>query len=91
METLKKILKDVCEKSNLNIIKGDVHQFEPHGVTVFYILKESHISIHTWPEFSSAACDIFTCGEKDNILKAADLLLEKMKPKKVKKELIVRE
>ena len=34
------------------------HKFEPQGVTGFALLKDSHISIHTWPEHSLAKCDI---------------------------------
>ena len=39
-----------------------LHSFEPHGVTGFILLAESHFSIHTWPEYGYAAVDIFTCG-----------------------------
>jgi S-adenosylmethionine decarboxylase len=27
------------------------------------VLAESHITIHTWPEYSYAAVDVFTCGD----------------------------
>lgn len=27
------------------------------------VIAESHISIHTWPEYNYAAVDIFTCGD----------------------------
>lgn len=27
------------------------------------VIAESHVAIHTWPEYSYAAVDIFTCGE----------------------------
>ncbi len=32
------------------------------GVTGVLLLRESHISIHTWPEYGFAAVDIFMCG-----------------------------
>jgi S-adenosylmethionine decarboxylase len=32
-------------------------------VTGVLLLKESHISIHTWPEHGFAAVDVFMCGD----------------------------
>lgn len=39
-------------------------------------ISESHLSIHTWPEFGYAAVDIFTCGENFNARAAAELIIE---------------
>jgi len=40
-----------------------LHHFEPNGgVSGVAVLAESHISIHSWPEASYAAIDIFMCG-----------------------------
>ncbi len=41
-------------------------KFEPQGVTILYLLSESHFSIHTWPENKSIAIDFYHCGEKAN-------------------------
>jgi len=51
-----------CRKGKFSIINLNVHQFSPHGVTGVALLAESHMSIHTWPEYGYAAVDIFTCG-----------------------------
>jgi spermidine synthase len=29
------------------------------------VIEESHLAIHTWPEYGYAAVDLFTCGEMD--------------------------
>ena len=39
------------------------HKFDPQGLTMISLLKESHLSIHTWPENNSACIDLFTCGK----------------------------
>ena len=39
-----------------------VHQFSPQGVTATATLAESHIAIHTWPEYGYFAADLFFCG-----------------------------
>ena len=53
------------------------HRFEPQGVTGFALLKDSHVSIHTWPEHSIAKCDIFTCSYSTKPLDAVEYLKER--------------
>lgn len=42
------------------------HQFAPQGVSGVVVISESHLAIHTWPEFGYAAVDVFTCGQTVN-------------------------
>lgn len=44
---------------------GEVfHQFEPNGYTAVVCLSESHISIHTWPEYEKVNLDIYLSNYK---------------------------
>jgi S-adenosylmethionine decarboxylase proenzyme len=66
VEPLRTILVDAAVRGRATIYHQYWHQFEPWGVTGFLLLKESHISIHTWPEEDNfAAVDIFPCGPMD--------------------------
>lgn len=38
-------------------------KFDPYGLSIIYLLSESHFSIHTWPEFGACAIDFYHCGE----------------------------
>jgi len=49
--------------SGATIISHNFHKFSPHGVSGMVVIAESHVSIHSWPEYNYAAVDIFTCGE----------------------------
>jgi len=60
---IKQVLDTICEKENYSILGRLEHQFEPEGLTILYLLSESHISIHTFPEREYAALDIYTCRE----------------------------
>lgn len=65
------------------ILDSYFHQFgETNGVTGMILLKESHISIHTWPEYNYAAIDIFVCGSTFPD-KAIEHLKDFFKPEKV--------
>ncbi len=57
------------------------NKFEPQGVTAIALLAESHISIHTWPESSYSAVDIFTCGQNMLPELASQYLIETLKAK----------
>jgi S-adenosylmethionine decarboxylase len=56
------------------------HSFgDRDGVTGVVLLAESHLSIHTWPEFEFAALDIFMCGTADPA-RALDTLTQELAP-----------
>ena len=73
------ILTDAALRSGAVIIGQQFHQFQPHGVTGFLLLAESHISVHTWPEEKLAAIDIFTCGNMDEEV-ALTVLRQRLRP-----------
>lgn len=60
---VKKILIEAIKACHATLLEIHTHTFSPfNGVSGIAILKESHISVHTWPEFKYAAVDIFVCG-----------------------------
>ncbi len=83
VESLQPVFRDVVKASGLTEITSRFHQFEPYGVTGFVLLAESHISIHTWPEYEYAAVDIYTCSTEKKANNALSVLLDHLKPKKV--------
>ncbi len=65
-ELIEKSLRDAAEAAGATILHGHFHHFTPNGgVSGVLVLAESHISIHTWPERSFAAVDVFMCGACD--------------------------
>ncbi len=57
-------LREILSKTTVTI-EGSVHKvFQPQGLTILYLLSESHFSIHTWPEAGSCAIDFYHCGER---------------------------
>ncbi len=62
-DQIRDILLSAIRLSGLTIVLDTFHHFEPHGVSGVVIIAESHVTIHTWPEYAYAALDVFTCGE----------------------------
>ena len=65
---------DAAEKAGATIVTETFHHFSPHGVSGAVIIAESHLSIHTWPEYGYAAVDLFTCGDTVSSQKAFEHL-----------------
>ncbi|MFH1462548.1 MAG: adenosylmethionine decarboxylase [bacterium] len=80
---IKKILLQAVKEANNTPLKIAIHKFEPQGITGIVLLAESHIALHTWPEFNYVAIDIYTCGDKATPAKALEYLKGEFKPKKV--------
>lgn len=86
----KKLLSASTNSAALNILNRHFYKFAPHGVTGYILLSTSHISVHTWPEYAYAACDVFSCGgeaETNSIVEylKANLAHEKIKTRKLKR------
>jgi len=73
-ETLdKRLREEVLVHTKITIESHTFKKFEPQGVTILYLLAESHFSIHTWPEFKCCAIDFYHCGDNSAVnLKVAE-------------------
>lgn len=63
--SMENIMEMAAKAMGATIVQRNFHHFSPLGVSGVIIIKESHLTIHTWPEFGYAAVDIFTCGNMD--------------------------
>jgi S-adenosylmethionine decarboxylase len=62
VETVEQILVRAAEVAKVTIWSISFHRFSPNGVSGVVVISESHLSVHTWPEYGYVALDIFTCG-----------------------------
>ena len=56
-------LRRCVDAARATLLHIHVHHFQPNGISGVAVLAESHISIHTWPDASYAALDVFMCGK----------------------------
>ena len=78
LDLLRQTMLGAAEETGATVIGEIFHQFSPQGVTGVVAIAESHLCIHTWPEFGYAAVDIFTCGEGFEPNDAARLIVERL-------------
>lgn len=54
---------EAAQVAGATVINSTFHHFSPYGVSGVVVIQESHLAIHTWPEYRYAAVDLFTCGD----------------------------
>ena len=66
VDMIKSFMGKITEALNLNVVGECSHQFKkdniPYGVTMVYLLAESHLSIHTFVDEGKITLDLFTCS-----------------------------
>jgi S-adenosylmethionine decarboxylase proenzyme len=73
-EFLEQGMLEAVRQSGATIVKSVFHRYAPQGVSGVVVIAESHMSIHTWPEYNYAAVDFFTCGQSVDPYRANDYL-----------------
>jgi S-adenosylmethionine decarboxylase proenzyme len=62
VQRVEQLMKEAALEAKATIVESVFHMFNPFGVSGVVVIAESHLAIHTWPEYGYAAIDIFTCG-----------------------------
>ncbi len=76
LEAVKGALVEAAKRAQATIVDVVFHEFNPFGISGVVVIAESHLSIHTWPEYRYAAVDIFSCGDILQPEVAANYLVE---------------
>lgn len=79
---IEKYMNEAATKANATIVQSVFHLFNPWGVSGAVVIQESHLTIHTWPEYGYAAVDLFTCGDSVDPWIAFDYLQDMLKSEK---------
>lgn len=82
-ELMRTAILEAVRAANATLLDLNVHTFSPHGVTGVAVLSESHLSVHSWPEYGYLAADVFTCGSTTNPDAAAEVLRRYFQPTSV--------
>ncbi len=88
-ENMERILQSAAVAMGATIVKSTFHHFTPLGVSGVVIIMESHLTVHTWPEYQYAAVDIFTCGDLE-WERGLELLKERLEVRELEWQVIER-
>ena len=71
---------EAVHAAHATLLDINVHTFSPHGVTGVAVLSESHLSVHSWPEYGYLAADVFTCGDTTEPMAAVEVFRQYFQP-----------
>jgi len=83
VEKTKEIMVNAAVIAGAEVVEVVFHKFSPYGVSGVVVISESHLAIHTWPEYGFASADLFTCGDHINPWKAFEYLNEFLQAEQV--------
>ncbi len=81
LEKVRSALVSAAKKAKATIIDFSFREFQPFGISGIIVIAESHLTIHTWPEYRYAAVDIFTCGDHIKSEVAASYIIKQLESK----------
>ncbi len=81
LEKVRNALVSAAKEAKATIVDVSFHEFNPFGISGVVVIAESHLTIHTWPEYDYAAIDIFTCGDIIKPEVAASFLIKQFECK----------
>ncbi len=77
---LESILKEALRNDKFNVLEFVQHNFTPKGYTAMSLLSESHLAVHTYPEYESLYFNMYSCRGPRDVEKTISYLTEKLKP-----------
>lgn len=78
LDVVKTAMVEAAKRAQATIVDVVFHEFNPFGISGVVVIAESHLAIHTWPEYRYAAVDVFSCGDSLQPEVAAKYLVEQL-------------
>ena len=80
---LRKLVVEAARAADMHIVDMKTWKFQGYhgGVSVIALVLESHVSIHTWPDYGYATVDVYTCGPRGDPWRAFNYIVEHLKPR----------
>jgi S-adenosylmethionine decarboxylase len=70
------LMNESARIANATIVGEVFHKFNPQGVSGVIVIAESHLSIHSYPEYAYAMIDFLSCSKECKPYIAANHIAE---------------
>ncbi len=89
-DSLVQAMEQAIKESGATILNSSSYLFPGDGMTMVFLLSESHASIHTYPEYASCFIDLFTCGDLCSYERFHASLSSYLTPTHINKKILIR-
>ena len=69
-------IKAILKLLDNTYLEHQIHRFENNSYSASFLISESHLSLHTWPEYNYIGFDFYTCNKSIDTDKTIELLKE---------------
>lgn len=76
IEGVKPLMEKIIVNCKLNVVNSCEYQFNPIGATMLYLLAESHLTIHTYPEKKACSINLYSCNANIDFMEALNVIYE---------------
>ena len=87
---IKPLMEEIIQRCKLNVVSQCEYQFSPVGATMLYLLSESHLTIHTYPEKRACSINLYTCNPNTDLNDALDIIYGFFKQPYITKKIMIR-
>jgi S-adenosylmethionine decarboxylase len=71
---LEQLFVNALQFAGFEVVDQLSHQFPAQGITFVCILRQSHATLHTWPESNYATADVYACGAPEKVRSALEIV-----------------
>ncbi len=84
---LRQLCLAAAQEAGLHAVGELFHRFEPSaptqahamaGITGVVLLAQSHLAVHTWPEFGAVTIDVFVCNFQGDDTRGARIAMQRL-------------
>ena len=80
VKRLEELMLEAAEVEKFKIVNKLSYSFRPYGYSSILLIQESHIAIHTYPEYNSLVFNLYSCRGPEDGKKTFEYFKNALKP-----------
>ena len=76
IDGIKPLMEKINKECKLNVVNSCEYEVNPIGATMLYLLAESHLTIHTYPEKQACSINLYSCNANIDFMEALNVIYE---------------